>query len=251
MSVCVCVCVCVLCVCASDGVWLNGGVWPWQLGCDALGPDHLTGVTAKMGRGCCQKYAQGNTSGACGGLPCPDHEAADASKASCKTCFASAVPVNCTSMAFCTKTKLGQEPWCGPGEPEWSVLAHHSHASSLCCLLFVSHALLMCPSIGWLSLLTAWPQKNMHGHSHNLCAAGVDTASPASGATNAAGASAPRWIAWQTATNCLKATPVCNSARLQPQHTPDTVQSAMVWARRCVCMSFEVCPLFTSQHAHC
>lgn len=97
--------------------------YPWcadrQLICDSLGPDHLTGVTAAMGRGCCAKYVQGNTSAACGGLPCPDDEAPDASKASCHACFASGAKVNCSSIAFCTNTKFGNEPWCGPSEPTY------------------------------------------------------------------------------------------------------------------------------------
>lgn len=97
--------------------------YPWcgdkQLGCDALGPDKLTGVTAAMGRGCCQKYAQDNTSNVCGGMPCPDDQAADASKASCHACFASGRKQNCKTIGFCTVTKFGQLPWCGPDEPNY------------------------------------------------------------------------------------------------------------------------------------
>ena len=55
--------------------------YPWcadkQMACDALGPDKLTGVTATMGRGCCKKYAEDNTGAACGGMPCPDDQAAE------------------------------------------------------------------------------------------------------------------------------------------------------------------------------
>lgn len=95
--------------------------YPWcadkQMDCDALGPDKLTGVTAAMGRGCCKKYADDNTGAACGGMPCPDDKAADATKATCQACFASGAKVKCKSISFCTQTKFGQLPWCGPAEP--------------------------------------------------------------------------------------------------------------------------------------
>ncbi|CAE8700722.1 unnamed protein product [Polarella glacialis] len=97
--------------------------YPWcgdkRLACDALGAHQLQGVTAAMGRGCCQKYAQGNTSAACGGLPCPDHQATDATKATCHACFAAGAKVACKSIGFCTKTLYGSLPWCGPAEPEY------------------------------------------------------------------------------------------------------------------------------------
>ena len=97
--------------------------FPWcgdaTLVCDALGTDHVKGVTAVMGRGCCAKYAAGNTSAACGGLPCPDGEAKDGAKATCEACFGAGKKVGCTQIGFCTKTLYGSVPWCGPSEPKF------------------------------------------------------------------------------------------------------------------------------------
>ena len=94
--------------------------YPWcstkQMECDSLaGSDNLTGVTAAMGRGCCDKYRQDNTSLACGGMPCPDFQVTTgATRESCKSCFARGTKQNCTEISFCTKTHLGQDVWCGP-----------------------------------------------------------------------------------------------------------------------------------------
>ena len=72
-----------------------------------------------MGRGCCAKYAAGNTSAACGGLPCPDGAAKDGVKATCEACFGAGKKVGCTQIGFCTKTLYGSVPWCGPSEPKF------------------------------------------------------------------------------------------------------------------------------------
>ena len=93
--------------------------FPWcsdkEMECDQLGgTDKTSGVTAAMGVGCCAKYRQDNTSTACGGMPCPDSQASDASKDSCVDCFAAGAKQNCSEISFCTSTHFGQLPWCGP-----------------------------------------------------------------------------------------------------------------------------------------
>jgi hypothetical protein len=105
--------------------------FPWcsdkQMECDQLGgTDKTTGVSAAMGVGCCAKYREDNTSKACGGMPCPDHEAADISKASCVDCFVEGENYGCPEISFCTSTHLGQLPWCGPRDGNHSGLPFKS-----------------------------------------------------------------------------------------------------------------------------
>lgn len=80
----------------------------------------LKGVTAKMGKGCCQKFVNHTLGPQCGGEPCPDHQVMGLpTKASCQACFKSGSAWNCSQISFCTKTKFGQDVWCGPTEPKY------------------------------------------------------------------------------------------------------------------------------------
>jgi hypothetical protein len=69
---------------------------------DAFAGDRLKGVTAAMGRGCCKKYLDHTLADKCGGLPCPDHQAAAKTTANCKSCFAEGAKVGCKIMSYCT-----------------------------------------------------------------------------------------------------------------------------------------------------